>query len=169
MHNLNKHVCIIDKPPSSDHLHLSTVFNVNFNDNVPVKNIHCTDKKVIKWCDDSRVSLDKYTSLTKSFFLNTADPSGLKCIDAKCTSMSHRNEIDICYNKLSSYLLQFSYENIPIKKETCSSYIILGFNDYVKYLHSAAWNAHVIWRAHGKLRDSHMRDESVGMYLCLVR
>ena len=49
--------------------------------------------------------------------------------------MSHRNEIDIHYNKLSGHLLQFSYESIPVNKKTSSSYIIPGFNDYVKDLH----------------------------------
>ena len=57
----------------------------------------------------------------------------LKCANNKCTSMSHRNEIDIYYNKLSCHLLQFSYESIPVNKKTYSSYIIPGFNDYVRY------------------------------------
>ena len=141
MHNLIKHVSILDKPPSSDHLPLFTVFNIVFSDNAPLKDIYCADKKVIKWCDATRVSLDKYKMLTKNFFLNTAVPSGLKCTDAKCTSTSHRNEIDIYYNKLSSHLLKFSYESIPVNKKTCSSHIIPVFNDYVKDLHSAARNA----------------------------
>ena len=72
--------------------------------------------------------------------LNGMIPSGLKCTDNKCTSMSYRNEIDIYYNNLSSQLLQFSYETVPVNKKTCSSYIIPGFNDYVKDLHSAARN-----------------------------
>ena len=68
MPTLIKHVFILDKLPSSDHLLLSTVFNITFNDNVHIKNIHCADKKVIKWCDASRGSLVKYECLLRIFY-----------------------------------------------------------------------------------------------------
>ena len=53
--------------------------------------------------------------------------------------------------------------SIPSCNSNCNSYVIPGFNDYVKECHTQA-NAYVIWRATGKPRDSYLRDE-----MCITR
>ena len=76
MHNLIKYVFILDKPPSSNHLPIFTVFNIVFSDNAPLTNIHRTDKKVIKWSYATRVTLDKHKMLTKKILLTLIFPLG---------------------------------------------------------------------------------------------
>ena len=68
IHSLIKHVCILDRPPLSDHLPLFTDFNIVFNDSVPSKNYtRCSDRKTINRSQASNVSIAKYKKLTIFF------------------------------------------------------------------------------------------------------
>ena len=101
MHNLIKKN-IPDKPPSSNHLPLSTVFNITLNDNLHVK-------KVIKWCDASHVSLDKYKMLTKNLFLKCTYNKGIAMssrADAMATSLENRNDKD--FQSTNKYYVTWS-------------------------------------------------------------
>ena len=159
MHNLINNVCILDKSPSSDHLPVSFIFNIVFSDYTPFNNCSVVDKKIVKWLNADGQSLHNYKELTKLCFSNYSLPSALKCTDCTCDSYLHKQEIATFYDNLCKDLFDISCKSIPLSNQTCKSYVIPGFNDYVKEFHTAARNAYVVWRAAGKPRDGQTRDD----------
>ena len=58
------------------------------------------------------------------------------------------------YSQICEALHCSSLDSIPSSKSSdCRSYIVPGFNDYVKDLHSVARSDYVVWRDAGKPRS----------------
>ena len=93
--------------------------------------------------------MQTYDNFTKICIL-----PAIKCININCKSLEHRHEIDLFYSQISEALQCSSLDSIPSSKSSdCRSYIVPGFNDYVKDLHSVARSDYVIWRDAGKPRS----------------
>ena len=77
----------------------------------------------------------------------------VKCNDVNCKSHDHLNQIDILYSQLCSVLKQVSYDSIPTSKiHMHHDYIVPGFNEFAKKLHSEARGDYLLWKASGKPR-----------------
>ena len=75
-------------------------------------------------------------------------------MDTNCKSIEHRHEIDFCYSEICKALHCSSLDSILSSKSSdCRDYIVPGFNDYVKDLHSTARSDYVAWRDAGKPRS----------------
>ena len=75
----------------------------------------------------------------------------VKCNDVNCKSYDHLNQIDRLYSQLCSVLKQASDDSIPTSKiHTHHDYIVPGFNEFAKQLHSEARGDYLLWKASGK-------------------
>ena len=64
------------------------------------------------------------------------------------------NQIDTLYSQLCSVLKQASDDSIPTSKiHTHHDYIVPGFNEFAKQLHSEARGDYLVWKASGKPRS----------------
>ena len=78
----------------------------------------------------------------------------LKYNDVNCKSHDHLNQIDTLCSQLCSVLKQASDDSIPTSKiHTHHDYIVPGFNEFAKQLHSEARRDYLLWKASGKLRS----------------
>ena len=76
---------------------------------------------------------------TYNNFTKICIPPAIKCTNINCKSLEHRYDIDLFYSQICEALHCSSLDSIPSSKSSyCRSYIVPGFNDYVKDLHSVA-------------------------------
>ena len=76
------------------------------------------------------------------------------CTKVNCKSIEYRHEIDFYYSEICKALHCSSLDSIPSSKSSdCRDYIVPGFNDYVKDLHSTARSDYVAWRDAGRPRS----------------
>ena len=74
--------------------------------------------------------------------------------DVNCKSHDHLNQKDRLYSQLCSVLKQASDDSIPTSKiHTHHDYIVPGFNEFAKQLHSEARGDYLLWKASGKPRS----------------
>ena len=79
----------------------------------------------------------------------------VKCNDVNCKSHDHLNQIDTLYSQLCSVLKQASDDSIPTSRiHTHHNYIVPGFNEFAKNLHSEARGDYLLWKASGKPRSN---------------
>ena len=65
----------------------------------------------------------------------------------------HIEQIDHLYTHLCSVLKHASEDSIPVCKiHTHHDYIVPGFNEFAKQLHSEARADYLLWKASGKPR-----------------
>ena len=70
-----------------------------------------------------------------------------------CKSHDHLKQIDDLYSQLCSVLKHASNDSIPATKMyTHHDYIVPGFNEFAKQLHSEARADYLLWKASGKHR-----------------
>ena len=149
-----KSLGILDKLPSSDHLPMFA--NLLFVNSTPELNICSTssDKVTFNWCKASDYDILHYRNLTFSNISMIPVLPAMKCNDIKCKLPDHRHQIDTLYSQICCSLKQSSIDSIPSSKvHDCRDYIVPGFNEFAKELHSAARDAYVAWRDAGRPRS----------------
>ena len=75
----------------------------------------------------------------------------IHCYDINCKSIAHRHQIDSFYSQICDALQSSSSSCIPSSKsiDRRELYIVPGFNDFVKDLHSTARADYVVWKDAG--------------------
>ena len=127
-------IAILDMLPSTDHIPLSFVFDFN-------------------WTKAIDNDLIDYKYLTRMYCKNIHAADVVKCNDVHCKSHDHLNQIDTLYSQLCSVLKQASDDSIPTSKiHTHHDYIVPGFKEFAKQLHSEARGDYLLWKASGKPR-----------------
>ena len=146
-------VDILDMLPSSDHVPLSVVFN--FNSTLAfIDSSKCPSNKVnFNWTKATDKDLLDYSYLTSIYCKNIHVVDVVKCDDVNCKSHEHVEQIDQLYSQLCSVLKRASDDSIPICKiHSHHDYIVPGFNELAKQLHSEARADYLLWKASGKPR-----------------
>ena len=145
-------VDILDMLPSSDHVPLSVVFN--FNSTLAfIDSSTCPSNKVnFNWTKATDKDLLDCSYLT-SIYCKNIHVVVVKCDDVNCKSHEHVEQIDQLYSQLCSVLKRASDDSIPICKiHSHNDYIVPGFNELAKQLHSEARADYLLWKASGKPR-----------------
>ena len=151
-----KLIDILDKLPSSDHLPLSVIIDVQVHSDLSVSSVYSSprDQLVYNWAKTDITDVNNYCMQTYRNFSKISIPSAIKCTKVNCKSIEHRHEIDLYYSEICKALHCSSLDSIPSSKSSdCRDYIVPGFNDYVKDLHSTARSDYVAWRDAGKPRS----------------
>ena len=147
---------VLDKLPSSDHLPLSVIIDVQVQ-SVPSVSTICPSpraKVIYNWTKADTTDVNNFCMQTYNNFTKICIPPAIKCANINCKSLEHRHEIDLFYSQICEALHCSSLDSIPSSKSSdCRSYIVPGFNDYVKDLHSVARSDYVVWRDAGKPRS----------------
>ena len=150
------YINIIDKLPSSDHLPLSITFDVQLQF-TPANLSSCSSpraKVIYNWVKAIMNHVNDYCLQTYNNFAKINIVPDLKCTNGKCKSIDHRNQIDSFYSQICDTLQCSGLDYILSSKPNDSDdFIVLGFNDYVKDLHSVARSDYVSWRDAGKPRS----------------
>ena len=69
----------------------------------------------------------------------------IKWYDVNCSSPEHKQMIDLFYSKICCALKQSSQKTIPSSNlRDGLDYIVLGFNDFVKELHTSSRNDYIV-------------------------
>ena len=156
MHLKLHSIDISDQLPSSDHLPLSFILDSNHSIlNVPHHNSPCGSAKVtVNWAKVKDTELDLYTKLTYCYFTKVNILSAIKCTDANCSSPEHRMQINQFYDDVCSTLRQSGVDSIlSVKVKDGRDYIVLGFNKFLKELHTAVRTDYIAWRGAAKPRS----------------
>ena len=112
------------------------------------------DQLVYNWAKTDITDVKNYCMQTYRNFSKISIPSAIKCTKVNCKSIEHRHEIDFYYSEICKALRCSSLDSIPSSKSSdCRDYIVPGFNDYVKDLHSTARSDYVAWRDAGRPRS----------------
>jgi len=155
MHHIIKHISVLDKWPTSDHLPLATVLNVcasNASEG-DVKDDVRVHKNGFKWYKADDVSISQYEQMTKSYISSINLPvEALSCQDIHCKCDKHRQAIDKLYQDICNTLHECSKACIESVSSTSNNHVTPGWNDYIKDLHHEARSAYVMWRDLGKPR-----------------
>ena len=78
----------------------------------------------------------------------------IKCDDVNYSSPEHRQMIDLLYLQICCALEQSNQKTIPSSNlRDGLDYIVTGFNDFVKELHTSARNDYIVWRNAGRPRS----------------
>ena len=146
-------IAILDMLPSSDHVPLSFVFDFNssptFNDTFTCP----SNKTNFNWAIATDKDLTDYKYLTRIYCKDIHVDDVVKCSDVNCKSHDHLKQIDDLYSQLCSVLKHASNDSIPASKMyTHHDYIVPGFNEFAKQLHSEARADYLLWKASGKPR-----------------
>ena len=139
--------------PSSDHVTLSFIFDFNssptFNDTFTCP----SNKTNFNWARATDKDLTDYKYLTRIYCKDIHVDDVVKCSDVNCKSHDHLKQIDDLYSQLCSVLKHASNDSIPASKVyTHHDYIVPGFNEFAKQLHSEARADYFLWKASGKPR-----------------
>ena len=72
----------------------------------------------------------------------------IHCSNINCESIEHQNQIDELYMKMCSIMMQCSSSSIPTSKvKTFGDYVVSGFNEYAKELHTEAQSCFIAWKS----------------------
>ena len=149
-------ISIIDKLPSSDHLRLSIIIDVQLQ-STPSNFASCSSPRAkvsYNWAKASVNNVNDYCKQTYSNFAKISIVHALWCTDVNCKSIEHRQQVDSFYSQICGALQSSIFDCIPSSKPNNNhDYIVPGFNDYVKDLHSVARTDYVAWRYAGKPRS----------------
>ena len=149
--------CILDKLPSSDHLPIGC--NICFDlDSTPNRcdPVPC-DVNVptiqVQWSKANDVEIEHYSAKSYTSLNAVTLPDAIKCIDPSCSCNEHQMQLDVYFDTICNALYHTSKQTIPTSKMKCSSeYIVPGFNDYLKELHTNPRNSYLTWKQMGKPR-----------------
>ena len=146
-------VSILDMLPSSDHVPLAAVFDF-ITSPVFIDTSTCPSNKVnFNWAKATDKDLLDYKYLTSIYCNEIQVVDVVKCHDVSCKSHEHIKQIDLLYSQLCSVLKHASDDSIPVCKiQTHHDYIVPGFNEFAKQLHSEAREDYLLWKASGKPR-----------------
>ena len=107
----------------------------------------CPSNKVnFHWAKATEKDLLDYKYLTRMYCNDSHVVDVVKCYDVNCKAHEHIEQIDHLYTHLCLV-------SIPVCKiHTHHDYIVPGFNEFVKQLHSEARADYLLWKASGKPR-----------------
>ena len=115
----------------------------------------CKSLKItFNWAKASDVDLCSYALHTFHHLESIPINCAIKYDGVNCSSHEHRQMIDLLYSQICCPMEQSSQKTIP-----CSNlrdgldYIVLGFNDFVKELHTSARNDYIVWWNAGRPRS----------------
>ena len=155
-----KLVCIniLDRIPCTDHLPLSVSFDFNCDPIVTSSQIIETHEKqtnvTFSWAKATTIDIERYRTLTFELLKKINLLPAITCDDCNCKSAEHKLQIDQFYIQLCSVLEKASRDCIPsFTVDSFRDYIIPGFTEHVKELHTLARADYCAWRADGKPRS----------------
>ena len=155
-----KLVCIyiLDRLSCSDHLPLCVSFDFNCDPIVTSSHIietHETQTNVtFSWAKATIIDIERCRTLTFELLKNINLLPAITCDDCNCKSAKHKLQIDQFYMQLCAVLEKASRECIPsFTVDSFRDYIIPGFTEHVKELHTIARADYCAWRADGKPRS----------------
>ena len=141
---------IYDKFPSSDHL--SACLEI-----LLVPHSSCSRKSLkmtFNWTKVSDVDVCSYVLHTFQHFKSIPINCAIKCDDVNCGSNEHKQIIELFYLQICCALEQSSQKTIPSSNlRDGRDYIVPGFNDLVKELHTSARNDYIAWQNAGRPRS----------------
>ena len=148
-------ISVLDKLPCSDHLPLRACFSMNVSLDTcnaePVLNKQ--SEPVFKWSTANTTALGAYAAHSAFMLAQIPLPAALNCSDPMCQSDEHKRQLDRYYTDICTALRSSSEKHIGVSKGKCAQdFIVPGFNDFVKELHTEARHAYIIWRSNGKPR-----------------
>ena len=115
---------------------------------------HKSRKMTFNWAKASDVDLCSYALHTFQHFKSIPINCAIKCDDVNCSSPEHRQMIDLFYSQICCALGQSSQKTIPSSNlRDGLDYIVPGFNDFVKELHTSARNDYIVLRNAGSPRS----------------
>ena len=154
MHGVISEMNILDKLPSSDHMPITAVFSCHAVTEARPVTHHDGQAKTCKWYKAVPHDIARYTQATQRLLDGIHIPhAALSCTDVSCSHSEHVSDLDRLYQDMCTALHTDSLECIPISGcSKASQFIIPGWNDYVRDLHTEARHAYVTWRDYGKPR-----------------
>lgn len=157
-HALISDIHILDKLPCSDHLPIAACFQIE--DATPTQGHPAAQLSrtpahpVSNWSKATQSEIDNYTQCTRLHLNNLKLPLAVFCNDVNCKCSEHKEQLNDLYSDIVCALRKSSEDCIPsCKRSEARDYIIPGFNDYVRELHTAARQSYLIWRNCGKPRS----------------
>ena len=142
---------ILEKSPSSDHLALSVTFDIMCIAVTIDKHTCHSDKVRFAWDNATETDVAYYKKLTAENFTKLKISDVIHCSDINCDSIEHHKQIDKLYMKICSIMMQCSSSSIPTSKvKTSSDYVVPGFNEYAKELHTVSRSCFIAWKSLGK-------------------
>ena len=102
-----KRIDIHDKLPSSDHLPLSVIIDVQVHSGLSVSSVYSSprDQLVYNWVKAYITEVNNYCMQTYHNFFKISIPSAIKCTNVNCKLIKYRHEIDILFRDLQSTTL----------------------------------------------------------------
>ena len=134
---------ILENSPSSDHLALSVTFVIMCKP-VTIDKYTChSDKVRFVWDNATETDVAHYKiKLTAENFTKLKISDVIHCSNINCDSIEHHNQIHELYMKMCSIMMQCSSSSnssIPTSKvKSSGDYVVPGFNEYAKELHTEA-------------------------------
>ena len=155
---------ILDRLPSSDHPPLYVMLEFNCEHMTAAKLVYSKQAKLTcNWSKADSIELDQYKTLTKELLKKIDLLPAITCNECNCASVEHQLQIDQFYAQLCLALEQASHVSIPSSTvNTSRNYIIPGFTEHVKELHTIARADYCSWRVEGKPRSGPLScDEAI--------
>ena len=122
-----------------------------------VPSSYCSRKSLtitFNWVKASDVDLCSYAMHTFQHFKSIPINCAIKCDDVNCSSPEYRQMIDLLYSQICCALEQSSQKTIPSSNiRDGRDYIVPGFNDFMKELHTSVRNDYNVWRNAGRPRS----------------
>ena len=144
---------VLDKLPCSDHLPMVVIFDIDINVSLPTQ---VSTDDVITSFNWSKATVDDISSYSRTADIELRSinvPGGLMCRDMHCHDVHHLESIDVFYSDICNALAHSSAQCIDVcRTGTLKGFIVPGFNEHVKTLHTEARNANIIWRNIGRPR-----------------
>ena len=127
--------------------------------------LKCFGRKLIHnvYWEATDVEIEHYSAKSYTSLNAVTPPDAIECIDPSCSCNEHQMQLDVYFDSICNALYDTSKQTIPTSKMKCSSeYIVPGFNDYLKELHTNARNSYLTWKKMGKPRG----DDTDMYYTC---
>ena len=144
---------VLDKLPCSDHLPMVVIFDIDINVSLPTQ---VSTDDVITSFNWSKATVDDISSYSRTADIELRSinvPGGLMCRDMHCHDVHHLESIDVFYSDICNALAHSSAQCIDVcRTGSAKDFIVPGFNEHVKTLHTEARNAYIIWRNIGRPR-----------------
>ena len=138
---------VLDKLPCSDHLPMVVIFDIDINVSLPTQ---VSTDDVMTSFNWSKATVDDISSYSRTADVELRSinvPGGLTCRDMHCYDVHHLESIDLFYSDICNALAYSSAQCIDVcRTGIAKDFIVPGFNEHVKTLHTEARNAYIIGR-----------------------
>ena len=159
--------CVCTDDACSSILEMSVMYNMCTSDHMPIQIsidfdampmlTNQTNDRLqgrVKWSDTSEADVIKYRHRSQSNLSNVNVRSeALLCKDPNCKNTDHTSQLDSFYNDIIR-ALNVSSEFLCKKRSKPRGFNVRpGWNEHVAELHTAAREAHLLWRDSGRPRQ----------------